>query len=306
MLHLGYSLPLLSEPLNMARDKIHPAQQFEAPSAIQRGTPLKDLMSGPLISLIGRSLADVAPTFDLRQFETRAMDGLVPLDLKERASQIAHAMAEQLPDDFKLAVALVLKSFGPPLQATQGNGLAVFFYLPHSQWIAKYGIEDFESGMKANYEITLRFSAEFSVRPFLIRYQSQSLKLLKRWARDPNPHVRRLVSEGTRPRLPWAMRLPAFQQNPNLSLGLLELLKDDSELYVRRSVANHLGDIAKDHPDVVFDLCEQWLTESRQLDDPTVAENRRWIIRHALRYPAKKESPRALQIRTAATRSKKK
>jgi len=111
--------------------------------------------------------------------------------------------------------------------------------------------------------------------------------------------VRRLVSEGTRPRLPWAMRLPEFQENPQISLPLLELLKDDPELYVRRSVANHLGDIAKDHPDVVFDVCEAWLDEVGKTDDAK-ARHRKWIVRHAVRHPAKKHNRRAREIRAMA------
>lgn len=177
--------------------------------------------------------------------------------------------------------------------------MAPFFYFPHAHLIATYGVSSFESGMQANYEITTRFTAEFSIRPFLIKYRLQCLKLMKRWAKDSSPHVRRLVSEGTRPRLPWAMRLPEFQENPQISLPLLEALKDDPELYVRRSVANHLGDIAKDHLDVVFDVCQAWLDE---LDgsDIAKAENRRWIVRHAVRHPAKKENRMALKIRAMA------
>jgi 3-methyladenine DNA glycosylase AlkC len=98
----------------------------------------------------------------------------------------------------------------------------------------------------------------------------------------------------TRPRLPWAMRLREFQDDPNLSLPLLEILKNDPESYVRRSVANHLGDIAKDHPDIAFDVCGEWLEEIKNSDDPKQRKNRRWIVRtvlrHALRHPAKKPS----------------
>lgn len=281
----------------------HPSHQFSAPSSIQHGVPLKALLNSMLVSLIGQSLIDVVPRFDLRAFERNATRGLDDLELKERASHIANAMREQLPANFDAAVPLLIQSFGPPLTATEGNGLAVFFYMPHAHLIADYGLNCFDSSMKANYEITQRFTAEFSIRPFLIKYRSKCLKLLKRWTSDANPHVRRLVSEGTRPRLPWAMRLPEFQQDPGHTLPLLEALKDDPELYVRRSVANHLGDVAKDHPDAVFDLCERWLEEI-QPSDELISENRRWVIRHALRHPAKKESKRATHLRTLASPSK--
>lgn len=146
--------------------------------------------------------------------------------------------------------------------------------------------------MLAQYEITKRFSSEFSIRPFLIQQQERTLSRLLQWTTDPDPHVRRLCSEGTRPRLPWAMRIPAFVRNPDFTLPILERLKNDECLYVRRSVANHLGDIAKDHPETVFSTCERWLPEA----SPGV----KWLIRHAIRHPAKNKNPRALRLRACA------
>ena len=283
----------------------HPSQRFVAPSSIQPGTPLKTLMDRKLVALIGESLADVVPGFDVSRFQARASKGLEKLELKERALFIARAMAEQMPTDFDELSPLLVKSFGPPLGATEGNGLAPFFYFPHTHLIATFGVSSFDSGMTANYEITKRFTAEFSIRPFLIAHRSKCLTLLKSWAKDENPHVRRLVSEGTRPRLPWAMRLPEFQADPQLSLPLLELLKDDPELYVRRSVANHLGDIAKDHLETVLDVCELWLEEAKQSVDPTRANDRRWIVRHSLRHPDKKGQGRANKLRAFAAATKK-
>ncbi len=284
----------------MTTRKSHPSQRFIAPSSIQHGVPLKELMDRKLIVLIGESLAAVVPEFDVKRFQACAFRGLDKLELKERALHIAHAMAEQMPTSFDEIAPLLVKSFGPPLEQSEGNGLAPFFYFPHTHLIATYGVSSFESGMKANYEITKRFTAEFSIRPFLIQHRSKCLKVLKSWAKDDNTHVRRLVSEGTRPRLPWAMRLPEFQENPQLSLPLLEMLKDDSDQYVRRSVANHLGDIAKDHLDVVLDVCEAWLEEVRRSEDGAVANHRRWIVRHAVRHPAKKGNFRAIKVRAMA------
>ena len=280
----------------------HPSQRFIAPSSIQHGTPLKELMDRKLVQLIGQSLADVLPGFDQKRFQSDAVKGLKNLELKERALHIAHAMTKQMPADFEELSPFLIKSLGPPLGATEGNGLAPFFYLPHIQLIANYGVSHFESGMEANYEITKRFTAEFSIRPFLIEHRSKCLKMLKRWMKDANPHVRRLVSEGTRPRLPWAMRLPEFQKDPNHTLPLLQVLKDDPELYVRRSVANHLADIAKDHLDFAFDVCERWLNELDGSDDPQF-KNRSWIIRHAVRLPAKKGVARAVEIREKAAKN---
>jgi len=285
----------------MATTALHPAQRFIAPSSIQTGVPLKELMNRKLIALIGESLTTVVPGFDTARFQRRALRGLNDLELKERALHIAHAMAEQFPEDFMEASFLLVDSFGPALTATEGNGLAPFFYMPHAAFIAEYGVTDFLNGMIANFELTQRFTAEFSIRPFLIAHREKSLQILGAWAKSPNPHVRRLVSEGTRPRLPWAMRLPEFQANPQHTLPLLDALKDDPELYVRRSVANHLADIAKDHPEFAFDVCARWLEDLRVSDNEQVREQRQWMVRHAVRLPAKKAHPRAIQLRALAT-----
>jgi len=142
--------------------------------------------------------------------------------------------------------------------------------------------------MRAQYELTQRFTAEYSIRVFLERYQEQTLGRLRDWAVDSNVHVRRLVSEGTRPRLPWAPRLRAFQRDPQPVLELLDLLKDDPELLVRRSVANNLNDIGKDNPTALIATCQRWMRE------PT--PERRWLVRHALRSAVKRGDPEALQI----------
>jgi 3-methyladenine DNA glycosylase AlkC len=261
--------------------------------------PLKDMFDGRFVALLAEAFATVVPGFDAAKFRNTAARGLKSLGLLERSARIAAALADQLPADFDTAGPLLIAAMGPPLTATEGNGLAPFFYMPYAHVIAERGVTRFQSGMRANHELTRRFTAEFSVRPFLVEHQQPCLKLLAQWANDPDPHVRRLVSEGTRPRLPWAMRLRAVQQDPGLVLPLLEKLKDDPVLYVRRSVANHLGDIAKDHPQRAFDVCRQWIDEARQLERERT-EARLWIVRHALRLPAKQGTKTAVKLRNAA------
>lgn len=279
----------------------HASQRFQAPNTILSGVPLKELFNADLIRLIGESFSDVLPEFDRKSFQRRAKAGLDELELNQRGRHIGLAIAEQLPQPFATACPVLLASLGPELSATEGNGLAPFFYLPHAYVIVERGLDDFENGMVANYELTKRFSAEFSIRPFLVKYRDECLARLTTWTSDPNPHVRRLVSEGTRPRLPWAMRLKEFQADPQFVLPLLERLKDDPEMYVRRSVANHLGDILKDHLEVGFDVCDRWLQEAtskRVAREQATA--RKWIIRHAVRLPAKQGNSRAVALRMAA------
>jgi 3-methyladenine DNA glycosylase AlkC len=279
---------------------MHPSQKFAAPNTILTGVPLKHLIDAQLVELIAESFVAVHSCFDAKSFSQEATQGLEALELKDRARHIAHALAQQLPEDFDAAAEIVIASLGDKLKVTKDYGLAPFFYMPHSEWIGRYGVGHIESGLRANYELTQRYTAEFSIRPFIIEHEVSCLKRLKQWCNDPNPHVRRLVSEGTRSRLPWAMRLTNIQAKPQLTLPLLETLKDDPELYVRRSVANHLGDIAKDHLDLVLETCTRWLKQSQTMQDAAKAKNRRWLIRHALRYPAKQANAPALELRARA------
>jgi 3-methyladenine DNA glycosylase AlkC len=275
----------------------HPAQRFRAPSSIQRGQPLKALFDREAVGLIGESFAAVHAGFARDRFVAQATAGLAELELMPRAAHIAQALTAALPPTPDAAAEVLIAALGPELTVTEGYGLAPFFYLPHVAFIQHHLIADGAAGMRANYAVTKRFSAEFSVRPYLLRHPEPTLALFTAWTADPNPHVRRLVSEGSRPRLPWAGRLAPFQRDPTPTIALLERLKDDSSAYVRRSVANHVGDIAKDHPERAFQLCRRWLAEVG--DDDTGAA-RRALIRHALRLPAQRGDPTALRLRRAA------
>src|SRR4029453_10690801 len=201
--------------------------------------------------------------------------GLDRLELLQRGWHLAEALQAFLPQPFAKAADVLVASLGPELDGTEQFGMALFRYLPHVLFVQKYGLDDFEAAMQAQYELTNRFSAESSIRPYLAKHPEKTYARLVEWARDDNVHVRRLVSEGTRPRLPWAPRLPDFQKDPQPVIALLELLKDDPERYVQRSVPNNLNDIGKDHPEIAIDVCRRWMA------DATPA--RAWIVKHALR-----------------------
>ena len=141
----------------------------------------------------------------------------------------------------------------------------------------------------SQYELTKRFSAKSSIRAYLVKYPEETYERLVEWARDENVHVRRLVSEGSRPRLPWAPRLSAFVQDPQPVIALLELLKDDPERYVQRSVANNLNDIGKDHSEIAVGVCRRWSVGA--------SPGWEWIIKHALRSLVKKGHTGALELR---------
>ncbi|HEY9228573.1 MAG TPA: DNA alkylation repair protein [Gemmatimonadaceae bacterium] len=237
---------------------------------------------------IATMISAVARDFDADAFIRDALDGYEPLALTQRARHIAKALRRHLPDDFPRAADILVHSIGPKLEMTEGHGMAPFIYLPHLMYVAEHGLDHFEESMRAQYELTQRFSAEFSIRAFLERHPEATVARLAEWTKDPSPHVRRLVSEGTRPRLPWASRLRVFEKDPRPVLALLELLKDDPSLYVRRSVANHLNDIGKDHPELLITIARKWMRGA--------SDERRWLIDHALRSSIKRGEPAALEV----------
>lgn len=252
---------------------------------------LKDFFDQARVSAISDQLSGAWPEFNAAGFIAYATEGLNGLELKARAEQIALAMGAHLPADFTHAAPILLASLGEPLGDSDQWGMEVFHYLPHTMYVATHGANeaDFDLAMALQQELTQRFSAEFSIRAFWTLDRERTIAWMQRWAQDPCKQVRRLVSEGTRPRLPWAGHLKDLIEDPSPALALLELLKDDEALLVRRSVANHLNDISKDHPQVVLETCARWLDESS-------SPERVWLVRHALRTLIKKGDAQALSI----------
>ncbi len=251
--------------------------------------PFKNLFNKTIISGMSEHFTRVWPEFDRRAFVTTAAKSLGTLELKERSAQITAAMVTFLPDDFEKAAAIMLASLAPDDWDDIGdpNGITGWAIMPMTHFVGLQGLEHFDLSMTLLKEMTKRFSSEFDIRFFLLKEPERTLSILKIWAHDSNHHVRRLVSEGTRPRLPWAMRLPAFIDDPTPILPLLEMLKDDDEEYVRRSVANNLNDIAKDHPDKVAQIAGRWLDGA--------SKNREKLVRHACRTLIKQGHQKTLK-----------
>jgi 3-methyladenine DNA glycosylase AlkC len=249
---------------------------------------LKDQFGPSAPRAIATMIRAVHPSFPERAFLRDALAGYGPQSLTQRGRQVAEALHRHLPDDYGHAIDILLASADQPHGHQASRGMAGFLYMPHLLFVAHHGLDHFEHSMRAQHALTQRFTAEFSIRPFLERHPQQTLARLHQWATDPNVHVRRLVSEGTRPRLPWAPRLRELQRDPAPVLELLERLKDDPELYVRRSVANNLNDIGKDHPALLTLLARRWLRDA--------TTERAWIVRHALRSAIKRGEPGALRV----------
>ena len=272
----------------------------KTPNSIQKGVPLKLVLDRPAVTQLSSNLQLVYPSFEASNFVKEAMSEIDPLSLKERAHWIARVMKKYFPDHYTEAIEIILKSLTPPIEDTSKLGLSGMFYMPHVSFVEQFGldkkyngdVDPFDISMKAQYELTQRFSAEFSIRTFIIDQQERTFNQLYQWMNHSDPHVRRLCTEGTRPRLPWAQKIPSLVEDPAPSLPILEKLKNDEDLYVRRSVANHVGDIAKDHLDLALNLCESWLQDA--------SKELKWVIRHALRHPSKKGVAKALEIRKLA------
>lgn len=232
-------------------------------------------------------IAQVHPAFPKAAFLRDALTGYEALELMPRGRHIAQALRTHLPQDVPAALDILLASLDSP-RGKAGGSLASFLFMPHTVYVSAYALDHFDTAMRAQHVLTQHFTAEFSIRPFIEKYPQRTLAQLRAWTTDPSPHVRRLVSEGTRPRLPWAPRLRALQRDPRPALELLELLKDDPELYVRRSVANHLNDIGKDHPELLAAVAKRWLKNA--------GPERAWIVRHALRSAIKRGDAGALAV----------
>lgn len=254
-------------------------------------------MAEPLVNHYGpevpRAIAGqvsaVYPAFAADAFLAEALEGYEALPLMDRGRRIGRVLRHHLPADYREALAIVLRAAeGGPEGIAPGNPLASFLYLPYLVVVEEAGLEEFDLSMEALHRLTRRMSAEFSIRPFLERWEDDALRILRGWADDPDPAVRRLVSEGTRPRLPWGRRLRRFQEDPGLTLPLLERLRDDPDPVVRRSVANHLNDIGKDHPGVLVEVARRWMADA--------GPERVALLRHALRTRVKQGDPGALEL----------
>jgi 3-methyladenine DNA glycosylase AlkC len=253
--------------------------------------PLKLRLDAALVRDAAHHLHRAWPGFDGVRFTALALDGLDVLELKPRARHIAAALDATLPADFA-ALADTLEACLAPatgddsLPASGPAGLAGWIVWPLTEVIANRGQDHPQRALAALHALTQRWTAEWALRPFIERHPALTFDTLHRWTTDPSAHVRRLVSEGSRPRLPWGLQLRGLIADPTPTLPLLRALQDDPSDYVRRSVANHLNDIAKDHPGLVAD----WLAQ--HLPDAPAA--RVALLRHASRTLVKAGDARVL------------
>ncbi|MHA6482315.1 DNA alkylation repair protein [Paenibacillus sp. strain BS8-2] len=243
--------------------------------------PLKEIYNGLFLEQFAKRMFEAWPAFDQAQFLglTRAGDWEA-LELKARTRRITESLGAVLPDNYRQALDVLY---------LVDEACVGFPYLFFPDFVEVYGRGegDFHHSMEALERFTQRSSAEFAVRPFILEQPEEMVTQLLIWAEHPSEHVRRLASEGSRPRLPWAQALPMFKRDPSPVLPILERLKADTSLYVRKSVANHLNDIVKDHPELVIEIAKRWKGDNERTD---------WIVRHACRTLIKRAEPAVMEL----------
>lgn len=256
---------------------------------MEEGFLVRDAFNERVVKKLASDLKKTWKGFDNSGFVKDVLSGFSNLGLTERMQRISACLVDYLPDDFPKAVKILLDSLGPLPKSEPGKtNWDAFILVPQTMFVAEKGLNHFDISLDALKIMTPYFSSESAVRPFFVKYPDKMLKLFTSWTSDEDEHVRRLVSEGCRPRLPWAMRLHMFVDDPTPVLKLLELLKEDESLYVRRSVANNLNDIAKDHPDIAVRVLKKW----KKIDN----KGTQWLIKHAARTLLKQGHTEALAL----------
>lgn len=241
---------------------------------------LKDMFfTTDSIDLLADTVKKFYPEFDKSKFLNLVFNKeWESKELKEQMRHTTICLHELLPGDYKQSLEILFKV----IPSIKGFDVMVF-----PDFVEQYGLHDWDMSLPALGYFTKFASSEFAIRPFLNEDPDSAMEFMYKWADDENKSVRRLASEGCRPRLPWAMALPKFKKDPSPILPILEKLKDDESESVRRSVSNNLNDISKDNPDIALDICKRWFGQSENVD---------WIVKHACRTLLKAGDKRALRL----------
>lgn len=256
------------------------------------GFSLKDqLFNRERVEYLSGQFAAADPAFDGPRFVRQGIKPFKQLQLKQRIVHLAKTLESSLSPDFKIAAAQIIAALPPPLDPNKtDDDFGDFIFAPLGEFVVRNGLEKqhLNLSLRTIQAITQRFSMEDAIRAFIDTFPDQTLATLSRWALHKNYHVRRLVSEGTRPLLPWSGRLSIPSDLP---LPMLDILHADSTRYVTRSVANHMNDLSKTTPAIVIDRLQNWKSAGQQDKNEL-----QWISRHALRTLVKKGDPSALKF----------
>lgn len=249
---------------------------------------LKDHINRQSITQLAGLIKRYQVDFPVADFIEQANEQLELMPLKARVTHLSTVLATLLVDDYSQN-AHWLKQLAKDCVETQFDmGWRGFIFWPLIDYAGRYGLDQPEVALNLLKHLTPLFTAEFAIRPFIEHHFELTYRHLLQWCDDSDEHVRRLASEGLRPRLPWGGHLKAMQLNPEPVITLLSCLKDDNSRYVQKSVANNLNDISKDHPQRVIAVCREWLNEA--------TPQRQWIIRHGLRSLIKAGEPAVFSL----------
>lgn len=249
---------------------------------------MKNQLGAAAVQHIALCFGQIDRNFKQTQFCNQVLPRLDKLELKQRVMFIIHALHQHLPADFSHTADL-LKQLPEVWQALDPDKkINSFAAWPVIDYASVYGLAHPQQSLAVLSTLTHLFSAEFAIRAFIIKHPDYCHSQFLQWINNDSEHIRRLVSEGTRPRLPWGIQLKSYMLDPSVNIPLLTALKDDPSLYVRRSVANHLNDISKDNPTMLLNICQQWHKD--------VSPEVHWIIKHATRSLVKAGHTQVLSL----------
>jgi 3-methyladenine DNA glycosylase AlkC len=249
-------------------------------------TELKNIYNEAFFEQFTKAIQKVKPDFNKQNFYDHIYDSdWNVMELKQRMKHIAAVLHEFLHHHFEQDVQTIYQIIHKLRETGIKNQRLEYMFIP--EYIERYGLNHLQTSLNAFEVITSFTSCEFAIRPFIIKYPNEVIVQMLEWSKHPDQNVRRFASEGCRPRLPWAMALSDYKKDPAPIIPILEHLKEDPSEYVRRSVANNLNDIAKDHSALVLHLAEEWMGKSKETD---------WIIKHGCRTLLKKGHPEALKL----------
>jgi 3-methyladenine DNA glycosylase AlkC len=236
---------------------------------------ITEAFGASLAVLLANKISVVYPEFAAKDFVREVRKGVVGQRYTQRVAVIADALHQYLPQDYPEALAILLRILGPENPEETGMFTHFYWLLPVGSFVERYGLDHFVVSMKALEEITKRNTGEYAIRPFARAYPRKTLATCRRWAKSKNFHLRRLASEGLRPKLPWATKLDVWNDDPAPVFAILELLKEDEVKFVKKSVANHVRDWLKVNPRAAKTLIAQWSASKN--------EHTQWILKHAQR-----------------------
>ena len=243
---------------------------------------LKDLYNEEYIKLLSSNISSTYPLFESEKFTQKIFNKQWPnLALKQRMRHISTTLAYFLPQEYIKAIDILKQTF------YKMGDVYMLENMIFQDFVEVYGLEQFEISIAALEVFTINSSSEFAIRQFILQDTKRTIDQMLVWSQSKNEHIRRLASEGCRPRLPWAVSLPVFKKDPHLILAILEQLKDDESTYVRKSVSNNLNDISKDHPKIVINLTKSWIGVSKTRDA---------LLKHGCRTLLKASNKEVLEL----------